>query len=101
MTAYIPIELDQRLDTANLEEQFGRPIPLLGPRRPSIHRPKELISEFAKALQDRGYDPEVDVIVLSGRSIYLTLLMRALKPYEDVKVAMYDAPTCRYYEVTV
>ena len=99
MTAFLAHELDSRLDTANLTELFGTPVPLLGRRRPSIHRPKELITAYMQALQDHDYNPCRDVIVLSGRSIYLVLLMRALRAYADVKVAMFDAPTCKYYEV--
>lgn len=101
MTAYVPMELDRSLDRANLAEEFGEPVPLLGSRRPSIHKPRELIAAYTRALQEHGYDPTTDVVVLSGRAVYLTLLMRALKEYPDVRVAMYDAPTCKYYEVTI
>ena len=101
MTAFLAHELDSSLNTANLTELFGSPVTLLGRRRPSIHKPMELIAAYRDALKEHGYDPSKDVIVLTGRSVYLTLLMRALREYPAVQAAMYDAPTGRYYEVTL
>lgn len=100
MTAFLAHEMDPSLDPANLQD-FGEVVSLLGKRRPSIYNPEAVIEAYHEALERYSYDPTKDVIVLSGRSVYIALLMRALKVHRRIIAVMYDAPTCRYVQVTI
>lgn len=105
MTSFVPLPLDSRMDRANLSD-YGKLIPLLDDFRPSIWEGAALIKSFKTALTEHDYDPASDYIVLTGKTIYVAVLMAALWEFMDehfpndsgVMFLVYDAGPGLYKE---
>ena len=97
MTAFLPHQLSDTLDTANLS-YYGPVVTLLGKHRPSIWQTDQLVEAYRQALDDALYDPRRDYIVLTGKAVYLAMLVFALADYDEVKLLVYDSPSNAYKE---
>lgn len=99
MTAFLPHPLSSTLDLANLDD-YGPVVTLLGKHRPSIWQTDQLVEAYRQALCDERYNPRHDHIVLSGKAVYLAMLVFALADYTDVRLLLYDSPSNAYKETT-
>jgi hypothetical protein len=106
LSAFLALPLDIRLDPANLAG-YGKVTSLLDNHRPSIWDGAALIGAFKEAFERERYDPAVDYIILTGKAIYLAVLMVALWEYLDesfpadtgASFLVYDANSCLYKEL--
>lgn len=73
-----------------------------GEKRPSVYATEKYSSELIRRLKDRKYNPEIDLIVLVGSLIPVTLLVAQLtKEFGSVPVLMYDTHERKYVERVV
>lgn len=105
-TAFLPIHTN--LPFANLEE-FARVMILLGETRPPIWDTAGLMTAYKEALKGQRFDPACDYLVMTGRTIYVVMMMLAVWEYmaenfpddSGVTVLIYDATSDRYRDVRI
>ena len=76
---------------------FGEVVPLLKSAAP--FSPEGIMLDFNAAFEDQQFNPAVDFICLTGKSLAVALLLSAaLLRYDKIKVLMFDAPTSKYIQ---
>ena len=78
---------------------WGKPIYVFGPddRRPSMFAVEEYMQELASALERIDFDPDADIICMTGNLIQVSfLLTAATQLYGQVALLMYHAGDCKY-----
>lgn len=106
MTTFIVLPFDRHVDAANLQT-FGSVQVLIPGTRPSIWEGASLIAALQAGLAAGNFDPATDHIALTGRTVYLAILMVALWEYVDahfpedtgIMFLVYDAGPQIYKEM--
>lgn len=82
---------------ASQSEDYGEPVYLLD--RVVSLSPQEAIDSFDAALIENKFDPEVDYICFTGKTLPLVLLGIAVyRRFKVIPALMFDARTSKYVE---
>ena len=68
-------------------------------QHPPINNPQRMLDDCIERLENFGFDPKVDFIIMTGAVVNVALFVAAaFVQYGTLKLLMYDPRTNKYYE---